>query len=66
MNRNSYIVRIYTSYQVTDQEKGSEPMTGIVEDTDTGTKYTFHNKEELWGFMTKYQGKILSQSNTTN
>lgn len=61
MGRDSYIVRIYNRPELIDL-KESESITGIVEDAETGTKYTFHNKEELWSFVANHQ----SRPNTKN
>ena len=66
MSRDSYIVRIYNRPEEIGLEEETEPMTGIVEDVETGQKYTFHNAGELWGFMAKHQEKISGHPKTTN
>lgn len=52
MIRDSYIIRIYNQQELNQE---TQTMNGIIEDTETGTKYTFHNKEELWDFVSKHQ-----------
>ena len=66
MSRDSYIVRIYNRPVQTglDEETGS--MTGIIEDAETGMKYTFHNMGELWSFMAKNSNKISDHPTSTN
>jgi len=57
MSRDSYIVRIYNRPEMTGLENESESITGVVEDADTGTKYTFHNMEDLWGLWPNIKRK---------
>ena len=61
MAKKSYIVRVYDQQEKSDLEIQAEDMAGIVEDVDTGIKHAFHNKSELWKFMTEYEEKILEQ-----
>lgn len=61
MARNSFIVRVYDQPVTNNIKNKVELMTGIVEDADTGMKYTFNNKDELWRFMAERQKKIIDQ-----
>jgi hypothetical protein len=66
MGRDSYLVRIYNRPELTGLEEEGESMTGIVEDIDTGTRYTFHNMEELWKFMAEHQPGMQNWPETKN
>lgn len=61
MARNSFIVRVYDQPVTNNIKNKVDPMTGIVEYADTGMKYTFNNKDELWKFMADCQDKIIGQ-----
>ena len=66
MGRDSYIVRIYNRPVHTGLEEETESMIGIVENVETGIKYTFHNPVELWGFMEKHHEKTSEHPTSTN
>ena len=55
MLKKSYIIRVYDQQESSALENKVEGMNGIVEDVDTGIKYSFHNKEELWIFMAEHK-----------
>lgn len=67
MAKKSYIIRVYDHLESSDHENRLERMDGIVEDVDTGIKHAFHNKEELWLFMTEPgKGLVKSKSKKPN
>jgi len=39
-------------------------MMGIVEDADSGIKRAFHNRDELWVFMSERQQEIAKNVTT--
>ncbi len=64
MAKNSYIIRVYEQPVSSDDENQNEDMAGIVEEVDTGVKHAFHNRDELWHFMSEHQGKMPGQFKT--
>ena len=64
MIRNSFIVRVYDQPVTKDLKNEVELMTGVVEDADTGMEYTFHNKDELWKFMSEHQDETKEKFKT--
>jgi len=64
MNRNSFIVRVYEQTEIKGKKEKAEPMMGIVEDANSGIKRTFHNRDELWGFMSERQQGIADKVKT--
>ena len=61
MPKKSYIIHVYTQPEFSEFEFQAEDMVGTVEDVDVGVKHAFHNKSELWKFMTEHEEKILEQ-----
>ncbi len=61
MIMNSYIVHVYDQPKISDIKQKSVLMSGIIEDVDTGMKYTFHNKDELWEFMAEHQDELSTR-----
>ena len=61
MAKKSYIIRVYEQPITSDIENTAEKFNGIVEDVDTGIKYAFHNRNELWQFMTEYKEQAIDQ-----
>jgi len=61
MARNSFIVRVYGRPETYSLNNKVETLIGIVEDADTGMKYTFHNKDELWRFVTSNKEQVVDQ-----
>jgi len=59
MENKSYIVRVYNQPVASNVGNRSKNMVGIIEDVDTGTKHAFHNKDELWKFMTEDKEQVL-------
>ena len=66
MARDSYIVHIYNRQELPGLKQEIDTMNGIIEDTETGIKYTFHTKEELWDFVAKHQLEMPNQPKSTN
>jgi len=57
----SYIIRVYEQSMVSEVENKAVKFSGIIEDVDTGIKHAFHNKGELWQFMTGYKKQVADQ-----
>ncbi len=64
MSRNSFIVRVYEQTEI-KENKDEEVLTmGIVEDADSGVKRAFHNRDELWVFISERQQKTTEKVKT--
>ena len=59
MTKKSYIIRVYEQPLVNGNN--TKMFNGIVEDVDTGIKHAFHNRNELWQFMTEYKEQAIDQ-----
>lgn len=64
MAKNSYIIRVYEHPVPGEDEYQNEDIAGIVEEVDTGIKHAFHNRDELWQFMSEHQRKMPGQFKT--
>ena len=53
MNGESYVVRIYKRSTAAAKARNAANLDGIVENTLSGERTSFHDKEELWAILAR-------------